>query len=92
MGTSRLRINTDSEFLTKSVNDYLPKWKQNNWQKADGNPVVNRNDFQNLDRAMSNNPQMEVTFRHVQAHSGNPGNEAADRLAKQGAKRYGGGY
>lgn len=92
MGVTKLRINTDSAFLRKSVNDWMPKWKENGWHKSDGNPVVNRNDFQNLDRAMCNNPQMEVTFRHVPAHSGNPGNEAADRLSKQGAQRYSGGY
>lgn len=92
MGTTRLRVNTDSEFLMKSVNGYMPTWKQNDWHKADGNPVVNHNDFRNLDRAMRNNSQMDVTFRHVPAHSGNPGNEGADRLAKQGAQRYGDGY
>lgn len=70
----------------------MPKWKENNWQKSDGKPVVNRDDFQNLDRAIQNNPQMDIEFNYIPGHSGNPGNEAADRLAKQGAQRYGGGY
>lgn len=88
MGYDNIRVNTDSSFVRTAVNDWMPKWKQNDWRKSDGQPVVNRREFQNLDRAMRDNPNMKVEFNHVPGHSGNPGNEAADRLAKRGAQQY----
>lgn len=88
MGISDLRVNTDSEFLRKSATEWMPTWKQNGWHKSNGDPVVNRNDFRNLDRAMHNNPNMNIEFRHVRGHSGNPHNDAADRMARDGAQRY----
>lgn len=89
MGISKLRVHTDSDFLRRSVTDYMPKWRENGYVKSDGNRVVNREDFQGLDRAIRGNPHMEVEFKHVPAHSGHPYNDEADRLAKEGAKRYG---
>lgn len=87
-GVQKLRINTDSNFLKQSVEQYMPNWQRNNYTKANGEPVVNADDFRGLDRAMKSNPNMEVTFNHVPAHAGNRGNECADRLAKEGSKRY----
>lgn len=92
MGYDNIRVNTDSDFVRKAATEWMPTWKENNWNKSNGQPVVNRQDFQNLDRAMRNNPKVNVQFHHVPGHSGNPGNEAADRLAKEGAKQYRGGY
>lgn len=88
MGYRQIRINTDSEILKRAATEWMPKWKQNDWHKSDGRPVVNREDFQKLDRAMNNNPNMDIRFKHVSGHSGNPNNDAADRLAKQGAQHY----
>lgn len=61
-GVDKLTIHTDSDFMRNSVTSWMPNWKNNNWNKSDGNPVVNQRDFQDLDRAMRNNPQMEVEF------------------------------
>lgn len=86
-GYENIRINTDSQFVAKSADRWMHTWKQNGWHKSDGKPVVNRDDFQRLDAAMTNNPRVNVEWRHVQGHSGDPNNEAADRLAKEGAQR-----
>lgn len=91
-GVTDLRINTDSDFVKKSIESYIPRWKQNNFIKSNGERVVNEQDFRALDREMNNYPNMNVEFRHVPGHSGNQGNECADRLAKEGARQYNNGY
>jgi ribonuclease HI len=83
-GYSEVTVKTDSKFLQNSVESWMPKWKSNGWKKANGGPVQNREDFEGLDRAMKG---VEVRFKYVPGHQGNYGNEQADRLAKDGARR-----
>lgn len=50
---------------------------------TDSNNVIeNRASLKKLE------PQINVKFEKVVAHSNNEGNNAADRLAEQGAKRH----
>ncbi|XP_031634230.1 ribonuclease H1-like [Contarinia nasturtii] len=90
MGISKLRVNTDSKFVLESVKK-IPEWKENQWKQSNGKPVPYKKDVKELDRAINRNKQITLDFKHIPAHSGNVGNESADRLAKQGAKRYNGG-
>lgn len=88
-GKSRQRnvdIETDSKNLCYA-NKNLDKWKKNNWQNSQGVPLKDREELQRLDRAKQKYPQMNVTTSYVRAHSGNPNNDAADRLARQGTKQ-----
>lgn len=66
-GVTDLRIHTDSDFLKKSVESYMPKWRQNDYTKTNGQRVVNERDFRALDREMSKYPNMNVEFEHVRA-------------------------
>lgn len=83
-----LRIMTDSDFLIVSVERRLPHWRRNGFRKVDGEPLANQRDFIELNKALMQNSHMDVDFWHVRAHSGDPFNEEADRLAKMGAQRY----
>lgn len=88
-GIENLKIITDSMFLYTSVNKWMEIWRNRNWTKlSDGRPLKNALDFQYLDRAMHKFNTMNITFKHVKAHSGCKGNEQADRLAQIGAKKY----
>lgn len=86
-GVRDLTIRTDSEFLVNSHNKWMPKWEQNGWQKSDGRPVQNAQEFREMKASIRNNPQMNVEFEHVRGHNGNQYNEAADRLAREGARQ-----
>lgn len=88
-GIDALCINTDSGFLIDAVERYMDRWEQNGFYKANGEPLANRRDFINLSRAMNRNSHMQIFFQHVSAHAGNPYNEEADYLAKEGARQYG---
>lgn len=87
-GIDALIINTDSDFLRKSVEVRMYYWERNGFCKVNGEPLANRRDFMELSKAIRQNSHMDIEFRHVSAHSGNAYNDEADYLAKQGAQMY----
>lgn len=73
----------DYDGLINAGNGLLERWKANRWTKADGSPVQGKAYWQALDGAIQNLQQsgVMVNFRWVKGHSGDTGNEAADRMA-----------
>lgn len=51
-GIDKLKINTDSEFLIKCANDWMPKWKNNGWKTSNGKPVVNKQELVEMEKAL----------------------------------------
>ncbi|RKP08744.1 ribonuclease H-like domain-containing protein [Thamnocephalis sphaerospora] len=83
-----VEIRTDSAYVVNAARTWIRNWKQRNWRKSDGKAVLNEDLFRRMDSLLMTR-QKPVTFTHVRAHVGIPGNEAADRLAVSGAmKRY----
>ena len=75
---SSATIHTDSEYVMKGLNEWLPAWKARGWKTAAKKPVKNQDLWQALDEA-SRGRRLE--WRWVRGHTGNPGNERVDRLA-----------
>lgn len=42
LGLTKVNIHTDSEFVIKSVNDWMPKWQTNGWKTSAGTEVKNK--------------------------------------------------
>ncbi|KAK6639700.1 hypothetical protein RUM43_007975 [Polyplax serrata] len=84
-GVKKLKIHTDSEFLINCVTKWIHRWKKNNWTLVDGGKVKNRTELEKLDAFAS---KIEVRWEKVEAHVGIKGNEMADRLANEGARKY----
>uniref|UniRef100_A0A914W0E4 ribonuclease H n=1 Tax=Plectus sambesii TaxID=2011161 RepID=A0A914W0E4_9BILA len=80
----RVIVYTDSDLLIRSLEQYIHKWVRNGWLTANGMPVKNRAELESIYEHMQN---IEVIFEHVPAHSGIPGNEAADYFAREGVKK-----
>uniref|UniRef100_A0A6B2F3Y9 Ribonuclease H1 n=1 Tax=Bothriechis nigroviridis TaxID=88079 RepID=A0A6B2F3Y9_BOTNI len=78
----KLTIYTDSKFTIKGVTSWIPNWKINGWKTSAGKEVTNKEDFERLAKLSEG---MDIQWMHVPGHAGFPGNEAADRLAKEGA-------
>jgi ribonuclease HI len=74
-----LAIISDSEYLVKGWNEYLPFWRMNNWRKKDGKAPKNIPHWQRLVDAAR--PHPTVTFVWTRGHVGTDGNERADYLA-----------
>jgi len=76
---------TDSVYVKQGLNEWLPNWKARGWRTADKKPVKNQDLWQRLDTAAARH---RIDWRWVKGHAGDPGNEAADRLANEGLEAH----
>ncbi|MBF0213827.1 MAG: ribonuclease HI [Magnetococcales bacterium] len=76
----RVIVNTDSSYVKNGITQWLRGWKARGWRKSDGKPVLNAELWQRLDAACLKH---DVEWRWVKGHAGDPGNEAADQLARE---------
>jgi ribonuclease HI len=74
-------VYTDSSYVKDGITKWIHGWKTRGWQTADKKPVKNIELWQRLDAL---NASHQVQWRWVKGHSGDPGNERADRLANRG--------
>lgn len=87
-GLESIKIKTDSHFLYDAVTGLMDIWRERDWTRTNGMPLLNEIDFRCLDRAMNKFPWMNIEWEHVYAHMGEEGNEQADLLAKLGVEKY----
>jgi ribonuclease HI len=80
--TSRVELQTDSEYVRQGITTWIHNWKQRGWKTADKKPVKNIDLWQRLDALASAH---RIDWRWVKGHAGDPGNERADALANRGA-------
>jgi ribonuclease HI len=72
-----LRLRTDSRYLIDGLTKWMPGWKRKGWRTASGGPVLNRDLWEELDRARL----PDLTLAHVKGHSGDPDNDRCDEIA-----------
>ena len=72
---------TDSNYVKGGITGWIENWKKNGWKTANKKPVKNADLWQALDEIEQ---QHNVSWRWVKGHAGNPGNERADELAREG--------
>ncbi|MEM9233143.1 MAG: homoserine kinase [Pseudomonadota bacterium] len=78
-----LTLYTDSTYVKNGINSWIAGWKRNGWKTASRKPVKNQDLWETLDSLTSSRA---VTWKWVKGHAGDPGNEEADRLAREGLK------
>ena len=83
-----LHIHTDSQYSHKALTLWINNWIKKGWITAKGTPVENRDLLERIHGKLASTPT-PVQWHYVAAHTGDPGNEAADRLAVAGAKAAG---
>jgi ribonuclease HI len=74
-------LHTDSVYVRSGITQWLAAWKTRGWRTADRKPVKNQDLWQALDEQAARH---RVRWHWVKGHSGNAGNERADRLANRG--------
>ena len=72
---------TDSEYVRNGITTWIHGWKKRGWLTADKKPVKNVELWQRLETLTAGH---DVKWHWVKGHSGDPGNERADRLANKG--------
>ncbi len=86
--SSKVEVVTDSVYVAKGSQEWMPNWKKNGWRRKEGKswkPVKNVELWQRLDELLS---QHEVRFTVVKGHSGHPENERCDELAVAAVQLY----
>ncbi|WP_417317063.1 ribonuclease HI [Emcibacter sp.] len=78
-------IYTDSTYVKDGITKWIHNWKNNGWRTAAKKPVKNAELWQKLDKAIESH---NVSWKWVKGHSGHPGNEKADELARRGMSKY----
>lgn len=91
-----LRVYSDSKYVVLGSTTYIDKWIKNNWLLSTGDPVKNKERWQEVKRLYTLCKEKFEFFKieWTRGHNGNPGNEKADQLATLGisqATREGGG-
>ena len=78
-------LHTDSQYLRNGILSWIHGGKRNGWRTADKKPVKNEDLWKRLDAAIERH---DVTWHWVKGHAGEPLNEEADLLARQGMAPY----
>jgi len=85
----RVEIVTDSLYLTKGINDWLPGWRANGYRRREGSrlkPLLNDDLWRAVDALLARH---QVRVVHVRGHAGHPQNERCDQLAVAAYKALG---
>lgn len=78
---SKVVLVTDSKYLRDGITKWIHGWKKRNWTTAAKKPVKNEDLWRRLDTVCSRH---DIEWRWVRGHTGDPGNERADELAREG--------
>lgn len=77
-------LHTDSEYVKNGITKWIKGWKKKGWKTSAGKPVLNKDLWQQLDKLSQSltAQKLKVDWRYVRGHSGNPGNERCDEIAR----------
>lgn len=79
----RIKLYTDSKYVLQGITEWMENWKARGWKTASRQPVKNVELWRRLDAAIQAH---QIEWVWVKGHSGDPGNERADRLANLGVE------
>ena len=81
---SNITIFTDSKYVIDGINNWILKWKHNNWKTANKKEVKNKEFWLDLYECISFH---SVKWKWVKGHSGDVLNEEVDKIARDEAER-----
>ncbi len=74
-------LTSDSTYVLKGINEWLPNWKKRGWRTSGRKPVKNEDLWRALDELQEKH---DIEWHWVKGHSGHPENELVDQLANRG--------
>ena len=75
-----IKIFTDSNYVKEGITVWINNWEKNNWKTSDKKNVKNVDLWKKPKELAKSN---QVEWEWVKAHSDNPMNDLADKLAKR---------
>ena len=82
--SASITLLSDSKYCVRGASEWLPGWKKKGWITQKGEPVANRELWEELDTFQAQFQKLE--FCYVPGHQGVAGNERADDLASSFAE------
>ena len=76
-----VKVTSDSTYVLKGIQEWMPNWKKRGWKTASKKPVKNVDLWQQLDQLVELH---SIDWCWVKGHSGHAENEIADQLANRG--------
>jgi ribonuclease HI len=80
----RVSLTTDSRYVMRGIEEWLPRWRSRGWRTAAGKPVKNQELWERL-AAIAEAHQ--VSWHWVKGHAGHPDNERVDKAARAEAEK-----
>ena len=74
-------VTSDSTYVLKGINEWLPNWKKRGWPTSGKKSVKNEDLWKSLDSLKSVH---NIEWHWVKGHSGHLENELVDQLANKG--------
>ncbi|RUS72540.1 hypothetical protein EGW08_019693 [Elysia chlorotica] len=78
----KLILYTDSQYLINGITKWIGGWKKRDWKTSAGEPVKNKEDFEALDKEIS---EISIKWVYAKGKNGIEECDQADKLAKKGA-------
>ena len=78
-----VELTTDSQYVKRGVEEWMPRWRANGWRTSDRQPVKNRDLWERLAAALAAH---RVRWHWVKGHAGHDDNERVDALARAAAQ------
>lgn len=78
-----LVVRSDSQYVVKGLNEWRKGWERRQWRASTGEPVKNADLWRPFFAAVDHF-KGQARFEWVRGHNGDPGNERADLLAREG--------
>lgn len=75
---------SDSQYVVHGATKWLHSWKRKNWVNSQGRHIKNRSLWEKIDAL---NHKLNVQYKWIRGHNGNPENEVCDKLAREAAFR-----
>ena len=83
--TNKIEIKTDSKYCKNIINSWMYTWKKKGWKKSNGKQPLNIDMVLKLYTLITKRMKYKPIFNWVKAHDTCIGNNAADKLARDGA-------
>jgi ribonuclease HI len=72
---------TDSRYVINGITAWIFNWQRNGWLNSQGQPVENKDLWEELAHTVQQFPRGQIKWRYVAGHAGIAGNERCDTIA-----------